>query len=44
MYYFGYFTMVKTKTELLTVTGKLHTWSPVQFGGRANLPFMQKAF
>ena len=44
--------MVKTKTELLTVTGQLHIWLPVQFG--SGRPFslgvvaiyllMQKAF
>ena len=36
--------MVKTKTELLTVTGQLHIWSPVQFGGGGNLPFYAKSF
>ena len=36
--------MVKKKTELLTVTGKLHIWSPVRFGGGGNLPFHAKSF
>ena len=42
MYNFGFFTVVKKKTELLTVTGKLHIWSPVQFGGGGNLLFHAK--
>ena len=44
MYNFGFFTMVKKKTELLTVTGKLHIWSPVRFGGGGSLPFHAKSF
>ena len=44
MYNFEFFTMVKTKTELLTVTRKLHIWPPVQFGGGDNLPFHAKSF
>ena len=36
--------MVKKKSELLTVTGKLHIWSPVQSGGCSNLPFHAKSF
>ena len=42
MYNFEFFTMVKTKTELLTVTRKLHIWPPVQFGGGDNLQFTCK--